>query len=365
MTSPHIGIGVLAGSTGGPATYGHRLIRSLAELNEFRLTVLTDNPSRFEGIDCEIVDLPMRGGLDRLRWQHLALPRALRSLGCDLFHDTKNALPFRLEIPAVVTVHDLAYYRVPESFGLWSRMFLKRATRDAVKRAQRVIVPSQATANDVLAIYPNHAEKTRVVLHGIDPHAKCTAEQLHLVKAKYALDGPFVLHVGTVQSRKNIDLVVRATRSLRANGLPHRLIVVGRRGWLSEPTFREIDKDDSAEWLGAVPGEDLPALYELADAFVSPSSYEGFGFTVADALAAGTPTVISAISSLPEVCGDAAIRIDSLSADAIATAMRPLLEDQAERDTYRTQGQARAKEFSWRRAAEGTAAVYREALPEH
>ena len=110
----------------------------------------------------------MRGGVDRVRWQWWALPRALRRLGCDVYHDTKNALPHRFGAAGVVTVHDLAYYRCPESFGAMSRLFLKRATADAVRRARAIVVPSQATADDVAAIYPDEAERLRAMAPG-DP----------------------------------------------------------------------------------------------------------------------------------------------------------------------------------------------------
>src|SRR5690606_33554484 len=128
----------------------------------------------------------------------------------------------------------------------------------------------------------------------------------------------YVLHVGTLQARKNVDLLVRAVRALRAQGFPHRAVLVGRRGWLAGPTLAEIERDDTAVWLGAVAGADLAALYAGADAFVSPSAYEGFGLAVGDALAAGVPTVVSPAGSLPEVCGDAAVRLPALEVDAIA-----------------------------------------------
>ena len=364
MVRPHVGIGVLVGSTGGPATYGTRLVAALAALDELRITVVTDRVERFAGMPGveEILDLPMRGGVDRLRWQYLALPRALRGIGCDLYHDTKNALPAGLPMPTVVTVHDLAYYRCPESFGLLSRTFLRRATRRAVARSARVVVPSQATARDVEAIFSGAADKTRVVHHGIDPCPPQTEDVLAAVREKYHLDGPYVLHVGTIQARKNVDLLVQGVRRLRAEGLPHRCVLVGRSGWLAGPTLREIRADDTAVWLGEVPAADLPALYSQAEAFVSPSAYEGFGFTVADALAAGTPTVISGVSSLPEVCGSAAIQIEDLSAAGVARALEPVLRDASLRGDLAQRGRARAAEFTWRRAGQQTLAVYREAL---
>ena len=363
MVRPHVGIGVLAGSTGGPATYGTRLVAALAESDEIQITVVTDHAEAFTGVQgVEILDLPMRGGVDRLRWQYLSLPRALRRLGCGLYHDTKNALPTGLSLPTVVTVHDLAYYRCPESFGLLSRAFLRGATRRAVARATRVVVPSRATAVDVGEIFSGSADKTRVVHHGIDPFPSQTSDSLAVVREKYHLDGPYVLHVGTVQARKNVDLLVQGVRRLRAEGLPHRCVLVGRQGWLAAPALREIRADDTAIWLGEVPSSDLPALYSQAAAFVSPSAYEGFGFTVADALAAGTPTVISAISSLPEICGSAAVQIEDLSESGIAKALGPVLRDATLRSDLAQRGRARAAEFTWERAGRQTLAVYREAL---
>lgn len=359
----HVAIGVLAGATGGPATYGRCLVESLGALDEgWRVTVLTDRPDAFAECGAAVVHVPMRGGIDRLRWQHVGVPRALRALDCDVFHDTKNALPKRLRVPGVVTVHDLAYYTRAETFGFLSRLFLKRATADAVRRARRIVVPSQATADDVARFFPQAAERVRVVLHGIDPHPACSAEQRDDVRRRHGLPERFVLHVGTIQGRKNVDLLIGAVRALRARGQPHRVVLAGRRGWLSEDAFAEIERDDTAMWLGEVPGADLPALYELAEAFVSPSAYEGFGLTVADALAAGTPTVISDVSSLPEVCGDAAQRIGELTTDGVAAALDPVLASAELRAELSARGRARAAEFTWRRAAERTARVYGEVL---
>ncbi len=325
------------------------------------LFVLTDQPDRFRGV-AETVEVPMRGGVDRLRWQHLAVPRAVAQVDCNVYHDTKNALPRRLRVPAVVTVHDLAYYRVPESFGMWSRAFLKASTRDAVRRARRVVVPSRATANDIASVFPEAEGNVRVVPHGIDEPAPCDDRQVREVLARHGVEPPYVLHVGTVQARKNVDVLVRAMRQLRGEGLPHRVVIAGRRGWLADPAFAEIERDDTAQYLGEVSSDDLRALYRGADAFCSPSAYEGFGFTVADALAAGLPAVVSDRSSLPEVCGDACVRIRELTDSAVAAALRPLLMDESMRQRLSDAGRARARQFSWERSAREHVGVYREAL---
>ncbi|MBX3463323.1 MAG: glycosyltransferase family 4 protein [Planctomycetes bacterium] len=356
----HIALSVLCGSVGGPATYGQRLAAALGEHADLQVTVLTDRPEAFAGlagVHCE--PLPMRGGTDRLRWQYFALPRALRRLRPAVYHDTKNALPSGLRMPAVVTVHDLAYHTVPATFPWASRWFLRAATAHAVRRARAVIVPSLATAADVRRFHPEAAARVHVVPHGIDPAADVPAATRAEARARLGLPERFVLHVGTLQARKNVDLVVQGVRLLRQRGLPHRAVLVGRRGWLAEAALREIERDDTALWLPHVAAPDLAALHALADAFVSPSAYEGFGLAVGDALAAGLPTVVADAGSLPELCGDAAVRLPALTATAVADALQRVLEDGALATSLRERARQRAAGFSWARAAAGHAAIYR------
>lgn len=363
---------MLSGTTGGPATYGRKLVGALAATGEVRLSVLTDRADQYaEQAGVHVIDLPMRGGIDRLRWQYRAVPKALRKLQPDVYHDTKNALPRGLRCPAVVTVHDLAYYTVPESFGFASRMFLRMATRDAVRRAQRIVVPSLATATDLAHYFPKSAPqvadlaagekclgRTHVVPHGIEPAR--TVDPLASQEAADRLGLPehYVLHVGTIQARKNVDLVIQGVRQLRTSGLPHRAVIVGRRGWLSDNAIAEIARDDTAHWIEHVSDEDLAVCYARAAAFVSPSAYEGFGFAVADALAAGVPTAVANISSLPELCGDAAVLLAELSSAAITEALGGILRDPERSEQLRQLGQKRAASFTWQACAEGHLRAY-------
>jgi len=358
VSAMHVAIAVLCGTPGGPATYGTRLVRALAAAGGLRLTVLTDAPEAFAGAPVDVVPLPMRGGLDRLRWQYLALPRALRRVAPDVYHDTKNALPFGLCAPAVVTVHDLAYHTVPESFGFASRLFLRRATRDAVRRAAAIVVPSEATAADLRRIHADAADRVHVVPHGIDPARPVSAAARSEVRNRLHLPERYVLHVGTVQARKNVDLVVDGVRLLRERGFPHHCVLVGRQGWLAERALTAIRRDGHTRWLPHVPAADLAAVYAGAEAFVSPSAYEGFGFAVADALAAGVPTVISDVSSLPELCGDAAVRLPRLSAEAVADSLAAVLGDPVRAEALSACGRMRAAAFSWAAAAAGHVRAY-------
>lgn len=357
----HTAIAVLCGTTGGPATYGRRLTAALGARGDLRVSVLTDRPDLVAAPGLEAIAVPMRGGIDRLRWQHLALPKLLRALRPDVYHDTKNALPFGLRVPAVVTVHDLAYHTVPDTFGFLSRTFLRRATAHAVRHARVVVVPSLATANDLRRIHPECGDRVHVVPHGIDPAPVVDAATRAEVRQRLALPEHFVLHTGTIQARKNVDLVVQGVRLLRQRGLPCRAVVVGRKGWLADAAMREIARDDTAVWIPHATDADLAAIYAMAAAFVSPSAYEGFGFAVADALAAGVPTVVANVSSLPELCGYAAVLLRELSAKAVAEALEPVLRDPARRVELRARGQQRAREFSWTAAAEGHVRAYERA----
>ena len=359
MPPLHVAIAVLSGTTGGPATYGRRLITELARTEDLRVSVLTDRPEHFSATGLEIVDLPMRGGVDRLRWQYGALPHSLRRLAPDVFHDLKNALPRRCPCPAAVTVHDLAYYARPETFGRLSRWFLRLATKTAVRRSAAVIVPSQATAADVTRVFPDSAGRVHVIHHGIDPAPDLEAARRADTRARLGLPEHYVLHVGTIQARKNVDVVIDAVRRLRARGLPHRAVVVGRKGWLAAAAMREIERDDTALWLPHVTDADLAVLYAEADAFASPSAYEGFGFAVADALAAGVPTVIADVSSLPELCGQAAARLPEPTPAALATTLEAILTEPGKRSALAAHGPRRAAEFTWSRSAAQHAAVYR------
>ena len=364
MSRPlHVAVGVLAGVVGGPASYARRLIDALVRLPDApRVSVLCDSRRALDLEVCDVIEVPMRGGIDRLRWQHLALPAAIHRLAPDLYHDTKNALPRRLRVPGVVTVHDLAYHTVPETFGFWSRRFLRWSTADAVRRAEGILVPSQATGADLARIHPFTRAKTVVVPHGIDPPRQLSTERRQQLHAELRLPARYVLHVGTLQARKNVDRLIRAVRSLRAREADLRCVLVGRRGWLAEPTLREIARDDTTIWLGKLPDEALAAVYAGATVFVSPSAYEGFGFTVADALAAGVPTIVSAVRSLPEVCGEAALRLDSLDETAICAAIARVLSDAALADSLRAAGPRRASQFSWSSCAAAHLATYRRAV---
>ncbi|MEQ8764857.1 MAG: glycosyltransferase family 1 protein [Planctomycetota bacterium] len=364
-----VAIGALLGPLGGVSEYGRQLIRALDRIEgPHRFYVITDEPEQLRGVSgsVEVIALPFRGGLDRLRWQHWALPRLVKRLRPDLYHDTKNALPWRLPVPSVVTIHDLAMYRCPETFTFSARQFLQRHTEHAVRRARRIIAVSRSTRHDLEDLF-DVGHKTDVVYNGISPEffeAPVPAAEATVLEKHGIAFGSYVLSVGTLQPRKRVAELLSAVLQLRASGHSDlRLVIVGRAGWKSEALQRQIAAHPEAvTWLGPVPGDELPALYRGAAVFASPSSYEGFGLTVAEAMAAGAPVLTTRVSSLPEVGGKCVRYVDEPTTSQLTTALGEMLAMDGLRRELANEAKARAERFRWERAAAETVAVYETAV---
>ena len=199
-------------------------------------------------------------------------------------------------------------------------------------------------------------EKITVVYPGRDePLARVDPAP---VRARYGLAPDYLLHVGTLQPRKNLARLMEAAASLRARWPELQLVLAGQPGWQAGPILAQARAhSDSVRLLDYVPDDDLPGLYSGARAFVFPSLYEGFGFPVLEAMACGTPVVCSNTSSLPEVAGEAALLMDPEDTAALAGAIGRLLEDTALRENLIARGLEQARKFSWERAAQETLAV--------
>jgi len=265
-------------------------------------------------------------------WYLGALPVAAR--GDDVLHLPAHRGPLLSGSPLVVTLHDLAVLRHPETFNRWTRDYSRVVLPRLAQAATRVIAVSEFTAREAVELLGVAEERIRVIPHGVEepftPHGP-------------AAGGDYVLAVGTLEPRKNLPRVILAAE--RA-GLDVR--VVGAPGW----------GDVDVESLGYVHDDELARLYRGAACIVYPSLYEGFGLPVLEGMATGTPVVTSAGSAPAELADGAAVLVDPLDVDAIAAGIE---EAVARRDELRTAGLERARGFSWQAAAEATAEVYREA----
>lgn len=288
-------------------------------------------------------------------WTHvrLAAELAVSRPQPDLLFVPAHVIPAVCPVPAVVTVHDLGYRFFPDAHPWRQRLYLDLSTRYSAGRAVRVIADSEATRRDLTRLYGVPAEKISVVYPGRDEaFGYCDPVA---VRARYALPETYILHVGTLQPRKNLLRLMEAV-----DALPEavHLVLAGRPGWLAEPILAAARaRGQRVRLLEYVPEADLAGLYSGAAAFAFPSLYEGFGFPVLEAMACRTPVVSSDTSSLPEVVGEAGLRVDPLDVAALAEALRRALTDAAVRADLIGKGVQQLQRFSWDRAARETWAV--------
>ncbi|MBN1889093.1 MAG: glycosyltransferase family 4 protein [Thermoflexales bacterium] len=294
--------------------------------------------------------------------------------GVDLFHATEHLLPRFKRLPAVFTLHDLIFRFDPGSHKLLNRIYLSSMVPRFLRAARAVVAVSECTRRDAIRLYHVPEEKIHVIYEGVDTRFEPVRERelLQAVREKYALPERFILHVGTIEPRKNLPRLFEAFAALdvgcqnlqpatcNLQPAPH-LVLAGKTGWLSDETFQCAQAlGERLVFTGYVADEDLPALYTLAELLVMPSLYEGFGLPVLEAMRCGTPVACSNTSSLPEVVGEAALLFDPRDVRSMAEALGRGLSDAALRAELSARGLARAAGFDWARAAQQTRQVYLE-----
>lgn len=308
---------------------------------------------------------PVDDPLARVAWEIVGLPLAARRDHLDLFHGTVNALPRRLPVRSVVTIHDLAFLRWPEQTTARRRRYLSRATAAAARQASRIIAVSDATKADIVALLDVDPAKIAVTHLGVDERFRPASEaRIQAVRDVYSISDPFVLSVGTIEPRKNLPALLQAFARIQ-HEIPHRLVLAGPEGWKTSEFHDAVQGANLGgrlQLLGFVDERDLPALYSAAGLFVFPSLYEGFGLPVLEAIACGTPVVASNVSSLPEVAGDAALMVAPADIEGLGAAMLNALTDDPLRARLIRDGLLRAGQFTWQATARATAAAYRDAL---
>ncbi|MCL4466647.1 MAG: glycosyltransferase family 4 protein [Chloroflexi bacterium] len=306
------------------------------------------------------------------RWEQLTLPLEMAALRPDLVHSPDFVPCFRRTWRAVITVHDLAFLKFPRVLTAASRGYYGQIAA-ACRSADRVIAVSNNTAKDLSELLSVPPEKVRVVYEAAAPlyHPLRDDDKTEALLARHGITPGYLIFVSTIEPRKNLETLLRALAQLTAaRGVDPRfrnlhLVVVGQPGWLYEGVFRlvgELGLKGRVRFVGATTPEDLLLLYNGALALAYPSLYEGFGLPPLEAMACGTPVLAADCSSLPEVVGDAGLLLPPTDVEAWCAALAQVVEDEALRSDLTARGFKRARQFSWRRAAEETLAVYREAL---
>lgn len=284
-----------------------------------------------------------------------------------LYHEP-NYLAFRFNGPTIVTAHDASWIRYPDAHPAQRVRNMNRRFPASLARAQRIIVDSNFVAGEVNELFGVSRDRIRTVPLGVSPSFRpmSSAETLPVCKQLGLEHGRYVLTVGTLEPRKNLISLIRAFRCLPHDfSREYPLVLAGMPGWRHEETDRELallERDGLLRVLGPVSEEALPSLYAAAKLFVYPSIYEGFGLPPLEAMASGTPVIVSDRASLPEVVGEAGLCIDPYDIEAMANAIRSTLEDSGRLKIMAETGSRRARQFSWQRCALETLGVYQEAL---
>ena len=323
-----VDVSPLAQTRAGTARYLRGLLRGLAERPDVDVNQLAFGGSgRLTAVARD------------LGWYLAALPRRAARAGDDVLHCPSFRGPTRSAVPLVVTVHDLAVLRRPETFNRWTRAYSRRFVPRVVRAARVVIADSEFTRRELVELVGVRKERIRVVPLAADASFAPEGERA---------GGDYVLSVATLEPRKNLARAVDAARRVGVE-----LRVVGARGWGG------ISVDGAGvSWLGEVTDDELARLYRGALCLAYPSVYEGFGLPVVEAMACGTPVVTAAGGATEELAAGAAVLVDALDPSSIAAGIE---EAAARRGELRRLGLERAKRYSWELTVDATVAAYREA----
>ena len=307
-------------------------------------------------------------------WHRLNIPfprvEWLTGGAIDLFHATDFVLAPVTARRKLLTVHDLAFVHYPEAAMASLQRYLNVVVPRSIRRADHLIADSHHTAQDLQALWPSLAGRISVVQGAVDHdffRRVSDAQQQQTARQKYGIDQrPFLLALSTLQPRKNFPRLIRAFHAAQQEaGLPHQLVIGGKKGWLFDEIFatvQELGLESDVLFPGFIADSDLPTLYSAAEFFVYPSLYEGFGLPILESLACATPVLTADNSCLPEAGGDGALYVDAQSVASIADGIMQLATQPALRTRLAAAGQAHARAFTWERSLRQLLDAYERAL---
>ncbi len=367
----------------GIGWYLYRLLENLAQRDDVRLRLYGPGFVDKQDVPPPVVALPTGPAIEEVRYRvpenlsfvHYYLAEKLRRVQERLIAADGNRVLFapnyflppwfdRCRGQLVVTIHDLSFRKVPDTLRESTRQDLEKHFQETIGRATRVLTDSETVLGELLDSGLVPASRVHAVPLG--PGSVAGAQP---TAPPFGAPRHYVLHVGTLEPRKNLPMLLEAWRILRDRGVKTGttipdLILCGRLGWKTEEIQPQIEAGEAEGWLvhyGYLPDEEVAALYRDAQWVVLPSIYEGFGLPAVEAMAAGKPLLCSDIPVLREVAGDAAAYVSPHDSEAWADALTELLEDAGRRDELGRNGRDRSARFDWRKAAEQTVAVWKEA----
>ena len=295
----------------------------------------------------------------------LTLSKELRRHPVDVLHVQYTAPPFA-PCPVVVTIHDLSFEHLPETFNRRSVAQLRFTVRRTARKAARILTSSEFSRRDIIETYAINPDRIAVTALAAPTHFAPVENETKLkeIRESYGIERDYILSLGSIQPRKNLVRLIEAylcLRRIRPESKLPQLVLAGKRGWLDSETFHAADREGCGRdilFTGYVPERDLPALYSGAISFVYPSFFEGFGLPVVEAMQCGVPVIAGNQTSLPEVVGDAGLLFDPFDTKALSDALTRVIDDSALRKMLSEKGLRRAKNFSWRTTAQLTLGAY-------
>jgi glycosyltransferase involved in cell wall biosynthesis len=347
--------------TGGISAYMRRLLPALASIDhENQYTIFHSRKEDYPPV-VNFRRVPLWTPAHH-RIERLALSVELARFNLDVFHSPDFIPPHRGAKRHVITVHDLTFLHYPQYLTEDSRRYYNDQIEAAVKHADHILTVSESAKADLMTMLNVPEAKITVQPHGINhqEYKPLPVETLHATRKKFELPNSYILFVGTIEPRKNIQGLLQAYQHFLAS-IPDAppLVLVGRKGWLIDETVKRIEQAPNVRWIQNADDADLPALYNLARMLVLPSFYEGFGMPALEAMACGVIPVVSNHSSLPEVVGDVGLQINPDNHMTITDALcRVLTADEDWRQKQREKAIYRAKQYTWEQSARIARSVY-------
>jgi len=302
-------------------------------------------------------------GIKDILWMQIVLPFKLKKNNVDIIFCPAFLGPILSHCPIIVAIHDMSFIRYPQTLDRLFLLYVKILLPLIKRKADVILTISEFSKTEIIKLLKVPKEKIKVIYEGCDEKFKVINDEVRIIKVKnkYSLFQQFILNVGTLEPRKNIISLITAFNSLKKKQLiEHKLVLCGPKGWHYKDIFKktkELKLENEIIFLGFIPEEDLPFLYNVAQVFVYPSLYEGFGLPVLEAMSCGCPVITSNVSSLPEIVGNSAILVDPLNTEELEQAILKVIKNEDLRKDLIKKGINRSKMFSWEKAAEDTYAI--------
>ena len=353
----------------GVSQHIYHLLKALSRVNSKDISVFVRKQKEYiPGFKYLETSFSSSNRILRILWEQVVLPQLIKEHGIDLLHSPMHILPLNCRCKSVVTIHDLSFLRLKDTHKGLQRWYLKNFTYHSCKKADKIIAVSENTKKDIVDLFKIDNKKIRVIYNGVSDIFKVIddKERLNKVRNKYNLPDKFILYVGTLEPRKNIPGLIKAFNICKeSKSLSHKLVITGSKGWGYSDIFKLIEDlglKDEVIFTGFIENSDLPYIYNLADLFIYPSFYEGFGLPPLESMASGTPVITSNTSSLKEVVDDAGIVVDPYDIEGLAENISAVLNNNDLYIDLRNKGLKRAEKFSWDKTAKETLKVYDEVL---